>query len=378
MRVPLAMENARGYSGPWRGVIEEYADLLPVTDATPRLTMLEGGTPLVESARIGPSLPGDVRLYFKCEGLNPTGSFKDRGMVVAVAKALEEGARATICASTGNTSAAAAAYSARAGTPAMVLIPHGYIARGKLAQAVRHGARVVPVEGNFDDCLRVVREIVARYPIALVNSLNPYRMDGQKTAAFEVCDALGTAPDYHALPVGNAGNVTAYWWGYCHYREIGTIDLQPRMLGFQAEGAAPLVHGKPVEKPETRATAIRIGNPARWRDAMRAVRESRGQISYVTEEEIEEAYSRLASEEGIFVEPASAAGVAGVLRLAEAGFFGAEAVTVVCTLTGHGLKDPEYALDMELPLEPAPADAEEVLDRTGILDKVLEPTPAAT
>ncbi len=371
-------ESAQGYAGPWRGIIEEYADLLPITQDTPHLTMLEGGTPLVESARLGPSLPGEVRLFFKCEGANPTGSFKDRGMVVAVAKALEQGARATICASTGNTSASAAAYSARAGVPAMVLIPHGYIARGKLAQAVRHGARVVPVEGNFDDCLRVVREIVARYPIALVNSLNPYRMDGQKTAAFEVVDALGAAPTYHALPVGNAGNVTAYWWGYCHYREIGMIDLQPRMLGFQAEGAAPLVHGKPIEKPETRATAIRIGNPARWRDAMRAIRESRGQISYVTEEEIESAYSRLAAEEGIFVEPASAAGVAGVLRLAESGFFASAPATVVCTLTGHGLKDPEYALDVELPLEPASADAEEVLDRTGILDQVREATHTGT
>jgi threonine synthase len=376
--VPGNTERAQGCMSPWRGVIEEYADLLPVTQDTPRLTMLEGGTPLVESVRLGPSLPGDVRLYFKWEGANPTGSFKDRGMVVAVAKALERGARATICASTGNTSASAAAYSARAGIPAMVLIPHGYIARGKLAQAVRHGARVVPVEGNFDDCLRVVREIVARYPIALVNSLNPYRMDGQKTAAFEVVDALGAAPTYHALPVGNAGNVTAYWWGYCHYREIGMIDLQPRMLGFQAEGAAPLVHGRPIEKPETRATAIRIGNPARWRDAMRAIRESRGQISYVTEEEIESAYSRLAAEEGIFVEPASAAGVAGVLRLAESGFFGGEPATIVCTLTGHGLKDPEYALDVELPLEPASADAEEVLGRTGILDQVGEATPAGT
>jgi threonine synthase len=370
--VALGPEHEEGYTGSWRGVIEEYADLLPITQRTPRLTMLEGGTPLVESTCLGPSLAGDVRLYFKCEGLNPTGSFKDRGMVVAVAKALEEGAAATICASTGNTSAAAAAYSARAGIPAMVLIPHGYIARGKLAQAVRHGARVVPVEGNFDDCLRVVREVVAKYPIALVNSLNPYRMDGQKTAAFEVVDALGTAPTYHALPVGNAGNVTAYWWGYCHYREIGMIDLQPRMLGFQAEGAAPLVHGRPIERPETRATAIRIGNPARWRDAMRAIRESRGQISYVTEEEIENAYSRLAAEEGIFVEPASAAGVAGVLRLAESRFFDEEPATVVCTLTGHGLKDPEYALDVELPLEPARAEAEEVLDRSGILDQMPE------
>lgn len=351
---------------PWRGVIAEYADLLPVTQATPRLTMLEGGTPLIPSARIGPSLPGEIDLCFKYEGLNPTGSFKDRGMVMAVAKAVEAGARATICASTGNTSAAAAAYSARAGITSLVLIPHGHIALGKLAQAVRYGARVVCVEGNFDECLRLVREIAARHPIALVNSLNPYRMDGQKTAAFEVCDVLGGAPTHHALPVGNAGNVTAYWWGYCHYRELGMIDLQPRMLGFQAEGAAPLVRGEPVAEPETRATAIRIGNPARWRDAMRAIRESRGQISYVTEDEIQNAYARLAAEEGIFVEPASAASVAGVLRYAEAGFFEDGPARIVCTLTGHGLKDPDYALDTAVDLEPTRPDADAVLDRAGI------------
>ena len=357
---------------PWRGVIAEFADLLPVTDATPRITLLEGGTPLIPSVRIGPSLPGDIRLYLKYEGLNPTGSFKDRGMVVAVAKAMEAGAQATICASTGNTSAAAAAYSARAGIPCMVLIPHGYIALGKLAQTVRHGAKVVPVEGNFDDCLRVVRDIVATYPIALLNSLNPYRMDGQKTAAFEVCDALQGAPDFHALPVGNAGNVTAYWWGYCHYRELGMIDLQPRMLGFQAEGSAPLVKGEPIANPETRATAIRIGNPARWRDAMRAIRESRGHIAAVTEEEIRAAYERLAAEEGVFVEPASAASVAGVIKLAQAGHFGDEERSIVCTLTGHGLKDPDYALDAAPDLSPAPPVAEAVLERAGILEPAVE------
>jgi len=354
--------------GPWRGVIAEFADLLPVTEGTPRLTLLEGGTPLIASVRLGPSLPGDVSLYLKCEGLNPTGSFKDRGMVVAVAKAMEAGAQATICASTGNTSAAAAAYSARAGVPCLVLIPHGYIALGKLAQTVRHGAQVVPVEGNFDDCLRVVRDIVARHPIALLNSLNPYRMDGQKTAAFEVCDALQGAPDYHALPVGNAGNVTAYWWGYCHYRELGMIDLQPRMLGFQAEGSAPLVKGQPIARPETRATAIRIGNPARWRDAMRAIRESRGHLTTVTEDEIRGAYERLAAEEGVFAEPASAASVAGVMKLAESGFFGDEPTTIVCTLTGHGLKDPDYALDAAPDLTPAPASAEAVLARAGLCE----------
>jgi threonine synthase len=361
--------------GPWRGVIAEYENLLPVSEATPRLTLLEGGTPLIPSVRLGLCLPGNLRLFLKYEGLNPTGSFKDRGMVVAVAKAMEAGARATICASTGNTSASAAAYSARAGIPCMVLIPHGYIALGKLAQTVRHGAKVVPIEGNFDDCLRVVRDIVARYPIALLNSLNPFRMDGQKTAAFEVCDALQGAPDYHALPVGNAGNVTAYWWGYCHYRELGMIGLQPRMLGFQAEGAAPLVRGQPVAKPETRATAIRIGNPARWRDAMRAIRESRGLVTTVSEDEIRNAYERLAAEEGLFVEPASAASVAGVIRLAENGFFGDEPTTVVCTLTGHGLKDPDYALDAAPDLAPAPPDAEAVLDRAGILERTGCPEP---
>jgi threonine synthase len=347
-------------------VIAEYAGLLPVTDQTPRLTLLEGGTPLVESVRIGPGLLGRIRLLFKCEGQNPTGSFKDRGMVVAVAKAMEEGAQATICASTGNTSASAAAYSARAGIPCLVVIPHGHIALGKLAQAVRHGARVVCVDGNFDDGLRVVREIVRDHPIALLNSLNPYRMDGQKTAAFEVVDALGEAPTYHALPVGNAGNITAYWWGYCHYRELGLVGLPPRMLGFQAEGAAPLVRGQPVAQPETRATAIRIGNPARWQDAMRAIHESRGGVSTVSEEEIRNAYCRLAAEEGIFVEAASAASVAGVIRLAGRGFFGDGPVTVVCTLTGHGLKDPEYALEDGPSLEPVEPRAEAVLEHAGM------------
>ncbi len=328
--------------------------------------MLEGGTPLIPSASIGPSLPGSIRLHLKYEGLNPTGSFKDRGMVVAVAKALEEGAEATICASTGNTSAAASAYSARAGMASIVLVPHGHIALGKLAQAVRHGAKVVCVDGNFDECLRLVREIVSKRRIALVNSLNPYRMDGQKSAAFEVCDALGEAPTYHALPVGNAGNVTACWWGYCHYRELGMIPVQPRMLGFQAAGAAPLVHGAPVAEPETRATAIRIGNPARWRDAMRAINESRGLISAVSEDEIHSAYARLAAEEGVFVEPASAASVAGVIRLAENGYFGDDEVTVVCTLTGHGLKDPDYALEQETDLTPTEADADTILDKAGL------------
>jgi len=351
---------------PWRGVIAEFADLLPVTEATPRLTLLEGGTPLVPSVRLGPSLPGDLRLYLKYEGLNPTGSFKDRGMVVAVAKAMEAGAHATVCASTGNTSAAAAAYSARAGIPCLVLIPHGYIALGKLAQSVRHGATVVPVAGNFDDCLRVVRDIVARYPIALLNSLNPHRMDGQKTAAFEVCDVLQGPPDFHALPVGNAGNVTAHWWGYCHYRELGMIDRQPRLLGFQAEGAAPLVTGEPVPHPETRATAIRIGNPARRRDALRAIRESRGHLAAVTEAEIREAYERLAAEEGVFVEPASAASVAGVIHLANRGFFGDQPTSIVCTLTGHGLKDPDYALDAAPDLTPAPPIPDAILERAGL------------
>ncbi len=355
-----------GPAGRWRGVIEEYQDFLPVTDKTPRVTLLEGNTPLIPSRSIGPSLPGRIQLYFKYEGVNPTGSFKDRGMTMAVAKAQEEGAQMTMCASTGNTSAAAAAYSAAAGMTAIVLIPDGYVALGKLAQALSHGARVIQVAGNFDDCLHLVREITDNYPVTLVNSLNPYRMEGQKTAAFEVCETLGWAPDFHALPVGNAGNITAYWWGYCEYYEQGLVASRPRMLGFQAAGAAPMVHGKPVENPETVATAIRIGNPARWQDAAQAVEESDGLVQIVTDDEILAAYSELAGTEGIFVEPASGAGVAGVKKLAVQGFFGDDPVTVVCTLTGHGLKDPDRAVALTAEPDKAPADLQTIVQMLGL------------
>lgn len=353
-------------SEPWPGVIEHYKDFLPVSDATPRVTLLEGNTPLIPSVHLGSRLPGKIDLYFKYEGVNPTGSFKDRGMTMAISKAAEAGAKATMCASTGNTSASAAAYSARAGMQSIVLIPAGYVALGKLAQALAYGARTLQVEGNFDDCLRLVREITDNYPVVLVNSLNPYRMDGQKTAAFEVCDALGEAPTYHALPVGNAGNITAYWWGYQDYHQRGIIERLPRMLGFQAAGAAPLVSGKPVEKPETLATAIRIGNPARWQDAMNAVTESGGCVHAVTDAEILAAYRELSAQEGLFVEPASAASVAGVKKLAAEGFFGEQPATVVCTLTGHGLKDPDRAVALAPQLETAPAELAEIVARLGL------------
>jgi threonine synthase len=350
----------------WPGVIEYYKDFLPVSDTTPRVTLLEGNTPLIPSVHIGPSLPGKLSVWFKYEGVNPTGSFKDRGMTMAISKAAEAGAKATMCASTGNTSAAAAAYSARAGMLSIVLIPAGYVALGKLAQALAYGARTLQVEGNFDDCLRLVREVTDNYPVVLVNSLNPYRMDGQKTAAFEVCDALGQAPTYHAMPVGNAGNITAYWWGYQDYHERGIIERTPKMLGFQAAGSAPLVLGHKVDKPETVATAIRIGNPARREDALSAVAESEGIIESVTDEEILATYQELSAKEGIFCEPASAASLAGVKKVAAAGYFGEEPATIVCTLTGHGLKDPDRAVSMAPELETVPADMAQVVARLGL------------
>lgn len=350
----------------WPGAIEYYKDFLPVSDTTPRVTLLEGNTPLIPSVHIGPSLPGKLSVWFKYEGVNPTGSFKDRGMTMAISKAAEAGAKATMCASTGNTSAAAAAYSARAGMLSIVLIPAGYVALGKLAQALAYGARTLQVEGNFDDCLRLVREVTDNYPVVLVNSLNPYRMDGQKTAAFEVCDALGQAPTYHAMPVGNAGNITAYWWGYQDYHERGIIERTPKMLGFQAAGSAPLVLGHKVDKPETVATAIRIGNPARREDALSAVAESEGIIESVTDEEILATYQELSAKEGIFCEPASAASLAGVKKVAAAGYFGEEPATIVCTLTGHGLKDPDRAVSMAPELETVPADMAQVVARLGL------------
>jgi len=329
---------------PWRGLIEEYRSFLPVSDETPVITLNEGNTPLIRASHTAKLLSKDIGLYFKFEGLNPTGSFKDRGMTVAISKAVESGAKAVICASTGNTSASATAYSAKADISTIVLIPEGKIAMGKLAQAMIHGAMVLQVAGNFDDALKIVKEVVAKHPIALVNSINPFRIEGQKTAAFEVCDQLGgKAPAYHALPVGNAGNITAYWKGYNEYMKAGKTASLPGMLGFQAAGAAPIVLGQPVEKPETVATAIRIGNPASWKGAVAARDESGGRIDAVTDDEILEAYKLIANKEGIFCEPASAASFAGVLKLSNQGYF-RDGDTIVCTLTGNGLKDPDNAI----------------------------------
>ncbi|GJM79292.1 threonine synthase [Paenibacillus sp. HMSSN-139] len=323
------------------GLLETYKEYLPVNDKTPKLTLQEGNTPLVRAENLSKELGLD--LYFKYEGLNPTGSFKDRGMVMAVAKAVEEGSRTIMCASTGNTSAAAAAYAARAGIDCIVLIPNNNIALGKLAQAMIYGAKVIAIEGNFDRALEIVRDITAKHPITLVNSVNPYRIEGQKTAAFEVCDQLGKAPDVLAIPVGNAGNISAYWKGFKEYHERGKSASLPRMVGFEAEGAMAIVKGEPILEPETIATAIRIGNPASWKTAVAAAEESGGQINYVTDDEILDAYRTIAAKEGIFAEPASAASIAGVYKLHREGYFkGGE--TVVCVLTGHGLKDPNIAI----------------------------------
>jgi threonine synthase len=319
----------------WRGIVEEYRDRLPVTAQTPVVTLLEGGTPLLPARHLSDLTGCDVHL--KVEGANPTGSFKDRGMTMAISKALEEGSQAVICASTGNTSASAAAYAARAGMTCAVLVPDGKIALGKLAQALVHGARLLQVQGNFDDCLDLCRDLSEQYPVTLVNSVNPFRIEGQKTAAFEVCDVLGSAPDVHCLPVGNAGNITAYWKGYQEY------GASPRMLGFQAAGAAPIVNGAPVASPQTIATAIRIGNPASWKQALAARDESNGDIQSVTDRQILAAYKLLATKEAVFVEPASAASVAGLLQAQAAGLV-APGERVVCTVTGNGLKDPDWAI----------------------------------
>jgi threonine synthase len=324
----------------WRGIIEEYREFLPVTDNTPVISLNEGNTPLIKSQNIKKKLGLDIELYFKFDGANPTGSFKDRGMTLALSNALEKGAKAVICASTGNTSASAAAYAAKADIKAIVLIPEGKIALGKLAQALVHGAYVLQLKGNFDEALSIVKALVEKYPITLVNSINPFRLEGQKSAAFEVCDQLGFSPKYHALPVGNAGNITAYWKGYKEYNGAKRIHSLPVMLGFQAAGAAPIVLGRPIEKPETIATAIRIGNPASWKAAVAARDESAGRIDAVTDEEILNAYKLIASLEGIFCEPASAASLAGVLKLYKENYF-KHGVSVVCTLTGNGLKDPD-------------------------------------
>lgn len=324
----------------YEGVIDRYREYLPVTDATPNVAMGEGNTPLVKSLKIGPELGCD--LYFKLEGMNPTGSFKDRGMCVAIAKALEDGKTRVMCASTGNTSASASAYAGRYGMEAIVLVPAGEIALGKLAQAMAYGARVLAVRGNFDDALEIVLRATSEMDIALVNSVNPYRIQGQKTAAFEIVDELGDAPDMLCIPVGNAGNITAYWWGFKEYWEAEHSRTLPRMMGFQAAGAAPIVEGKQVENPETIATAIRIGNPSNWEAAEDARDASKGSISAVTDAEIIDIYLRLARDEGIFCEPASAASVAGLIKIAANGE-DVSGQTIVCVITGNGLKDPSTA-----------------------------------
>ena len=347
---------------PWRGVIAEYRDRLPVSDDTPVVTLLEGGTPLVRSD--GLSQETGCEVYLKYEGANPTGSFKDRGMTVAISKALERGSKAVVCASTGNTSASAAAYAARAGITCAVIVPAGRVAMGKMAQTLVHGARVLEVTGSFDEALTVARELADHYPVSLMNSINPDRVQGQKTCVFEIRDALGRVPDYHAIPVGNAGNITAHWLGYREEKEEGRAETLPPMLGFQASGAAPIVEGHRVDRPSTIATAIRIGNPASWKQAEDAAEESGGEIRSVSDRDILQAYRRLARE-GLFCELASAASVAGLLQLAAAGRL-ERGATTVCVLTGHGLKDPEWAIAGAAPPQPVPADAEAVAAELGL------------
>lgn len=349
----------------WRGVIEQYRKYLPVTDKTPIVSLCEGNTPLIRAHNLEKVIGGDLAIWLKYEGLNPTASFKDRGMTMAVSLAVERGAKAVICASTGNTSASAAAYAARAGIKCVVLLPKGAIAMGKLTQALMEGATVIALRGNFDDALRIVREIGERSPIQIVNSINPDRIEGQKTAAFEVCDTLGRAPDFHLLPVGNAGNITAYWKGYQEYRARKITSSAPKMIGFQAEGAAPIVRGHAIEKPETVATAIRIGNPASWKLAETARDESGGLIDMVSDAEILDAYKLLAAKEGVFVEPASAAGIAGLRKYMAKGLFPPGSILAV-TLTGHGLKDPDTAIANAPSPITCEANADEVLKVIGV------------
>jgi threonine synthase len=364
----------------WRGLIKEYGDRLPVTDATPVVTLLEGGTPLVPAQLLSERTGCEV--FLKVEGANPTGSFKDRGMTMAISKAAEEGAQAVICASTGNTSASAAAYAVRAGMVCAVLVPQGKIALGKMGQALIHGAKILQVDGNFDDCLTLARDLSDKYPVALVNSVNPVRIEGQKTAAFEIVDMLGDAPDIHVLPVGNAGNITAYWKGYQEYarpspattlgggasrRTLPALSTRtPRMWGFQASGSAPIVDGAPVLKPQTIATAIRIGNPASWDFALAARDESGGLIDKVTDRQILSAYRLLASKEGVFVEPASAASVAGLLHAVDQGLVD-PGQRIVCTVTGNGLKDPDWAVAGAPQPTTIPVDATAAAERLGLL-----------
>ncbi len=349
----------------YQGLIHRYRKYLPVTDKTPVVSLSEGNTPLIYSCRLSETT--GLKVYLKYEGLNPTGSFKDRGMTMAISKAAENGSKVVMCASTGNTSASAAAYAARCGMKCCVLIPDGNIAMGKLAQAMIHKAQVIAIQGNFDDALNLVKDVTSKYPIELVNSINPFRIEGQKTAAFEIVDDLGDAPVFHAIPVGNAGNITAYWKGYKEYQGAGKSKQLPRMLGFQAAGSAPIVHNRIIEHPETIATAIKIGNPASWSLAVAARDESKGLIDLVTDEEIMTAYQLLAGGDGVFCEPASAASVAGILKLARQGYFkNAQGGTVVCTLTGHGLKDPSNAMKCVQQPVVVKADIKAILKEIGL------------
>ena len=325
----------------YQGLINTFREYLPVTDKTPVITLNEGNTPLIKADNLAKKIGIDAEIYLKFDGCNPTGSFKDRGMTMAVSKAKEEGAEAIICASTGNTSASAAAYGAKGGLKTYVIIPDGHIALGKLSQAMMYGAEIVAINGNFDQALEMVKTISEKYPITLVNSINPYRIEGQKTGAFEICNALGSAPDYHFIPVGNAGNITAYWKGYKEFHKLGKISKLPKMMGFEAEGAAAIVKGERIMNPETLATAIRIGNPASWKFAENARDESGGMINFVTDEEIVKAYKLIASCEGVFCEPASAASVAGLIKFKDKVISGSK---VACVLTGNGLKDPDNAI----------------------------------
>jgi threonine synthase len=351
-----------------RGVLARWKEYLPVTERTPFISLNEGSTPLIHSPKLSALVGRSCEVYIKFEGLNPTGSFKDRGMTVALSKAVENGAQAVICASTGNTSAAAAAYAARAGITCAVLLPAGKIAFGKLAQAFIYGAKVVAIEGNFDDALRLVREIGETEPIAIVNSINPHRLQGQKTASFEIIEELGDAPDFHLLPVGNAGNISAYWLGYEEFHQLGRSSRMPRMVGFQAAGAAPIFHNRVVENPETIASAIRIGNPASWDLANAAIHKSGGAVDIVTDQEILKAQAWLSSQEGIFVEPASAAGIAGIFKSLDPERHWErkmpqipEGSRIVCTVTGHGLKDPDVAKEQCGSVIPAKADKSAIL-----------------
>ncbi len=350
----------------YQGLINRYREYLPVTDTTPVVTLNEGNTPLIKAENLAKKIGLEANIYLKFDGCNPTGSFKDRGMTMAVTKAKEAGSHAIICASTGNTSASAAAYGAKAGLRTLVLIPDGYIALGKLSQAMMYGAEIIAIQGNFDKALEFVRKISDEYPITLVNSVNPYRIEGQKTAAFEVCDALGKAPEYHFIPVGNAGNITAYWKGYNEYHKLGKIKELPKMMGYEAEGSAAIVRNERIMNPETLATAIRIGNPASWDKAVAARDESKGTIGCVTDEKIVEAYKLIASCEGVFAEPASAASVAGLIQAHEKGLVKAGS-DIVCVLTGNGLKDPDNAIKFaNAEVQKASAEYKDVLKLIGV------------